>query len=69
VECLGERRRRQPIWGGLKNRTFSPELHLEYCAEHDHIVEVIADRDPDSTRQAMRVHLRHVRRTLLGDNA
>jgi GntR family uxuAB operon transcriptional repressor len=60
--------RRQPIWGGLKKRTFSPELHLEYCAEHDHIVEAIADRDPDSARQAMRTHLRHVRRTLLGDN-
>ena len=60
--------RRQPIWGGLKKRTFSTELHLEYCAEHDHIVEAIADRDPDSARQAMRTHLRHVRRTLLGDN-
>ncbi|MGY4646916.1 FadR/GntR family transcriptional regulator [Mycobacterium sp. URHB0021] len=60
--------RRQPIWGGLKKRTFNPELHLEYCAEHDHIVEAIADRDPDSARQAMRTHLRHVRRTLLGDN-
>ena len=54
--------RRQPIWGGLKKRTFSPELHLEYCAEHDHIVEAIADRDPDSARHAMRLHLRHVRR-------
>jgi GntR family uxuAB operon transcriptional repressor len=37
-------------------------------AEHDHIVEAIADRDPDSAREAMRVHLRHVRRTLFGDN-
>jgi GntR family uxuAB operon transcriptional repressor len=60
--------RSQPIWGGLKKRTFNPELHLQYCAEHDHIVEAIADRDPDSAREAMRVHLRHVRRTLLGDN-
>jgi GntR family transcriptional regulator, uxu operon transcriptional repressor len=60
--------RHQPIWGGLKKRTFSTELHLEYCAEHDHIVEAIADRDPDSARDAMRLHLRHVRRTLLGDN-
>jgi DNA-binding FadR family transcriptional regulator len=59
--------RRQPIWGGLKKRTFNPDLHMEYCAEHDHIVEAIADRDPDSARQAMRTHLRHVRRTLLGD--
>ena len=38
--------RRQPIWGGLKKRTFSPELHLEYCAEHDHIVEAIARPRP-----------------------
>jgi len=60
--------RTQPVWGGLKKRTFTTDLHGEYCAEHDHIVEAIADRDPDSARQAMRLHLRHVRRTLLGDN-
>jgi DNA-binding FadR family transcriptional regulator len=61
--------RQQPIWGGLKKRTFSLELHREYCGEHEDIVEAIADRDPDSARTAMRVHLRHVRTTLLGDNA
>ena len=61
--------RSQPIWGGLKKRTFSPQLHREYCTEHDHIVDAIADRDPDAARDAMRTHLRHVRRTLLGDNA
>ncbi|MFC9836356.1 FadR/GntR family transcriptional regulator [Rhodococcus sp. NPDC127530] len=61
--------RQQPIWGGLKKRTFNPELHREYCGEHEDIVEAIADRDPDSARTAMRAHLRHVRTTLLGDNA
>lgn len=60
--------RRQPIWGGLKKRTFNSALQLDYCAEHDHIVEAIADRDPDSARQAMRTHLLHVRQILLGDN-
>ncbi len=61
--------RSQPVWGGLKKRTFNPTLHREYCTEHDHIVHAIADRDPDAARDAMRTHLRHVRRTLLGDNA
>ncbi|WP_067683084.1 FadR/GntR family transcriptional regulator [Nocardia miyunensis] len=59
--------RRQPVWGGLKKRTFRPELQHEYCTEHSEIVEAIADRDPDAARAAMRAHLRHVRNTLLGD--
>jgi hypothetical protein len=42
--------------------------HLEYCAEHEHVVEAIGDRDPDGARRAMHTHLRHVRRRPLGDN-
>lgn len=61
--------RQQPIWGGLKKRTFNLELHREYCGEHEGIVDAIADRDPDSARAAMKAHLRHVRTTLLGDDA
>ena len=61
--------REQPIWGGLKRRTFTADLHREYCTEHENIVEAIADRDPDAARAAMRAHLRHVRTTLLGEHA
>ena len=61
--------RQQPIWGGLKKRTFSSNLHREYCTEHETIVEAVADRDPDTARTAMRAHLRHVRTTLLGEHA
>ncbi|WP_020105926.1 FadR/GntR family transcriptional regulator [Nocardia sp. 348MFTsu5.1] len=60
--------RNQPIWGGLKRRSFSPERRQCYCDEHKAIVAAIEDRDPDAAREAMRVHLRHVRTTLLGDH-
>ncbi|NUU22658.1 MAG: FadR family transcriptional regulator, partial [Streptomycetaceae bacterium] len=60
--------RRQPIWGGLKRRTFNPERHRSYCTEHDHIVAAVRERDPQKAREAMREHLYHVRRALLGDH-
>jgi GntR family transcriptional regulator, uxu operon transcriptional repressor len=60
--------RNQPIWGGLKRRSFSPERRQCYCDEHKAIVAAIEDRDPDAAREAMRIHLRHVRTTLLGDH-
>ncbi|UGQ11858.1 FCD domain-containing protein [Yinghuangia sp. ASG 101] len=60
--------RRQPIWGGLKRRTFNPDRHRCYCTEHEAIVAAIRERDPAKARDAMREHLLHVRRTLLGDH-
>lgn len=59
--------RQQPIWGGLKRRSFNPQRHSDYCTEHECIVEAIRDRDPDSAHSAMRQHLRHVRTSLLGE--
>ncbi|GAA1910616.1 FadR/GntR family transcriptional regulator [Williamsia serinedens] len=58
--------RRQPVWGSLKKRTFTPETRQCYCAEHAAIVAAVEDRDPDAAREAMRTHLRHVRINLLG---
>lgn len=58
--------RRQPVWGGLKKRTFDAERHHCYCQEHEAIVAALRERDSDAARAAMREHLRHVRRTLLG---
>ncbi|WP_460867388.1 FadR/GntR family transcriptional regulator [Rhodococcus aerolatus] len=60
--------RRGPVWGGLKQRTFTPERHRCYCGEHDAIVAGLADRDADAAQQAMRTHLRTVRATLLGEH-
>ncbi|GHJ39038.1 FadR/GntR family transcriptional regulator [Streptomyces sp. TS71-3] len=59
--------RRQPVWGGLKKRTFGAERHQSYCREHEQIVAALRERDADAAREAMKAHLRHVRRTLLGD--
>ncbi|MFJ9005480.1 FCD domain-containing protein [Streptomyces canus] len=55
--------RRQPVWGGLKKRTFDAQRH----DEHDQIVAAAKERDAEAAREAMKGHLRHVRRTLLGD--
>lgn len=60
--------RRQPIWGGLKRRSFSTDRHRRYCTEHERIVAAVRDRDPQAARDAMRDHLQHVRRVLLGDH-
>ncbi|MCX4759655.1 FCD domain-containing protein [Streptomyces sp. NBC_01275] len=59
--------RRQPVWGGLKKRTFDAQRHRCYCDEHEQIVAAVKERDAEAAREAMKSHLRHVRRTLLGD--
>ncbi|MGR7001002.1 FadR/GntR family transcriptional regulator [Yinghuangia aomiensis] len=69
VSSLLVEARRQPIWGGLKRRTFNPDRHRAYCTEHEAVVAALRERDPDRAREAMRGHLLHVRRTLLGDQA
>lgn len=68
VSSLLVNARRQPIWGGLKRRSFNPERHRCYCTEHEQIVAAVRERDPQTARDAMRDHLHHVRRILLGDH-
>lgn len=60
--------RRQPVWGSLKRRTFSAERHRCYCQEHEEVVAALRERDTDAAQEAMRNHLRHVRRTLMGED-
>jgi DNA-binding FadR family transcriptional regulator len=60
--------RHQPIWGGLKRRSFNTERHHSYCKEHEKIVAAVRERDPQAARDAMRKHLHHVNRALLGNN-
>ncbi|MFJ8791256.1 FadR/GntR family transcriptional regulator [Streptomyces sp. NPDC102462] len=68
VSSLLVNARRQPIWGGLKRRSFNPERHRCYCSEHEQIVAAVRERDSEAARDAMRDHLHHVRRVLLGDH-
>jgi DNA-binding FadR family transcriptional regulator len=58
--------RYQPVWGGLKRRSFNQTNHHAYCGEHRAIVDALAERDTDTAQQAMRAHLTHVRTNLLG---
>jgi DNA-binding GntR family transcriptional regulator len=58
--------RHQPVWGGLKQRSFTPERHRCYCDEHTEIVDAITDRDGTRAQEAMMDHLAHVRTNLLG---
>ncbi|MFJ4123739.1 FadR/GntR family transcriptional regulator [[Kitasatospora] papulosa] len=58
--------RHQPVWGRLKQRTYSPGLQQNYCQEHEAIVRAIEERDADEARLRMRAHLQHVSRELFG---
>ncbi|HSA52192.1 MAG TPA: FCD domain-containing protein [Yinghuangia sp.] len=60
--------RRTVVMGGAKRRTFNPERHRCYCTEHESIVAAVRERDPQKARDAMREHLYHTRRALLGDH-
>ncbi|MEV5013480.1 FadR/GntR family transcriptional regulator [Streptomyces rochei] len=60
--------RHQPVWGQLKQRSYSADLQRHYCTEHAAIVKAIEERDPDEARLCMRAHLQHVSRELFGHN-
>lgn len=55
-----------PVWGTLKSRTSTPERRRRYHSEHERIVKALHDRDAESASQAMRDHLSHVSKKLLG---
>lgn len=55
-----------PVWGTLKRRTSTPERRRCYHLEHSAIVEALRDRDPDSARGSMHIHLQNVADNLLG---
>ena len=60
--------REQPLWGGMKRRSFSAERRDGYRAEHHAIVAALRDRDPQAARRLMREHLRRVRDDILGEH-
>jgi len=57
--------RRAVTWGRLRQEPLRPSPDHHSFAEHDEIVQAIADRDPARAAAAMRAHLRSVGRNLL----
>ncbi len=58
--------RDEPLWGSLKQRSFTPARRLDYQADHRHIVEALAQRDTEEAHRTMREHIVRVRANLLG---
>ncbi|MBF8193650.1 FadR family transcriptional regulator [Nonomuraea sp. K274] len=59
--------RHEPLWGKLKQNSFTPERRDEYTRDHRAIVAALTDRDATVAQAAMRDHLLRVRRYLLGE--
>ena len=57
--------RRMATWGRLRVQPVRPSRNHHSFAEHDAIVEAIANRDLAAAAQAMRLHLQTVERNLL----
>lgn len=57
--------RRAIAWGRLRRGPQRPAPDHHSFAEHDAIVDAIADRDPEAAARAVRPHLSSVRRNLL----
>lgn len=58
--------RNQPLWFDMKKRAFSEERKTRYCEEHRALLDALLRRDPEGAREAMLLHLKTVRRNLLG---
>ena len=56
--------RNDPVWGGLKRRSFSPERCVQYRQEHLEIVDALRDRNPQAAEGAMIRHLRSISQTI-----
>lgn len=61
--------RTRPLWGSVKQRTFTPQRRREYEADHRNLVEALMERDSDAAQVVMRAHLRRIRSALLGADA
>lgn len=57
--------RRAVTWGRLRAERVKPAANHHSFAEHEELVEAIADRDMERARAAMRRHLESVERNLL----
>lgn len=57
--------RRTVVWGRLRSESAHPPADHHSFADHEHIVEAIADRDLSGAASAMRLHLQQVERRLM----
>ncbi|MDJ0951192.1 MAG: FadR/GntR family transcriptional regulator [Alphaproteobacteria bacterium] len=58
--------RQMTAWGQLRRRGLTEERRAAYQQEHEAIVSALVDRDSERARDAIRGHLLHVRRNLIG---
>lgn len=58
--------RNQAPWFEMKKRSFSEERRLNYCTEHQAVLDALFSRDREGAREAMLHHLQTVERNLLG---
>ena len=54
-------------WGVLKERSYTPERHRQYMAQHGAIVQALKNRDLHESRKLMTEHLVLIRKNLFGD--
>lgn len=59
--------RDQPLWGGMKRRSFTSERRDLYRKDHHAIVDALRERDAEAAQYAMRDHLKRVRDHILGE--
>ncbi len=59
--------RDQALWGELKKRSATPGNRRTYVAEHAAILTAIRRREPQKAEDAATIHLRSVRRHMLGE--
>lgn len=57
--------RRTVVWGRLRSDGVHPPADHHSFADHEHIVDAIADRDMAGAAAAMRLHLQQVERRLI----
>jgi DNA-binding GntR family transcriptional regulator len=58
--------RHQPLWGRLKQRSFTPQRCLDYIHDHREIYEALLDRDSSAAQAAMRAHILRVQANIFG---
>jgi len=58
--------RHQPLWGKLKQRSFTAERCLDYIRDHRDIYDALLDRDGATAQAAMRAHVLRVQANIFG---
>ncbi|MEW5424788.1 FadR family transcriptional regulator [Amorphus sp. 3PC139-8] len=58
--------RNRNTWIELKQKTFSENRRLDYCAHHGAIPAALTRRDAEGAAAAMRIHLEAIQMTLFG---